>query len=123
MLDMGGVREILLIAVALMAYQAAFGVLSRIRLEREDQFVGSRGLGVVALGSFLGVGMRFPGSMTHLATGHRIRFHRLDLRVVELFALPAEPIASGRLRFDASQVECEAALDHVQEHRSQHPQL
>ncbi len=73
-LNMAGVPEILLIAAALMAYQAAFGVLFGIRVERKDQFAGGGGLGVVALRGFLAVGMRLARAVAHFATGDGIGF-------------------------------------------------
>ena len=75
-------REILLIAVTLMAYQTALGILPGIRLERKDQFVRRSGLGVVTLRGFFGVGMGFSGSVAHFATGDGIRFDGFDSGVV-----------------------------------------
>ena len=84
MLDMGGVREILLIAAALMAHQAALGILSGICVEREDQLAGCGGLGVVSLRSFFPVGMGLARAVAHFATGHRIRVRRLNRSMVSL---------------------------------------
>ena len=67
------VRKSLLIAAALMAREATFGVLFRIRMKGKNQFVGRSGLRVIALRGFLGVGMRLPRAVTHFAAGYRVR--------------------------------------------------
>jgi len=81
-LDVAGMAEIFLIAAALVADQAALGVLFGIGVERENQFVGGRGFGVVALRGFLAFGMRFAGAVAHFATGDPVRFGRLERSVM-----------------------------------------
>ena len=76
--------EVLLIPAALMAFQAALGVLLGIPVEREDQLAGGRGLGVVALRGFLGVGVRLAWTVAHFTTGDGVLLNRLDRGVMRL---------------------------------------
>jgi hypothetical protein len=83
-LDVHGVREILLIAAALMAHEAAFGILSGIPMEGENKLAGRGSLGVVALRGFLAVDVRLARAVTHFATRHRVYFHGFERCVVGL---------------------------------------
>ena len=98
MLDMGRVREILLIAVTLMAHQAAFGILSWVRFERKDQLAGRGGFGVVALRGFLPIGVRLAGAVAHFAASYGIGLRGLEggmAREIELlgFCFVTRPAA------------------------------
>lgn len=81
-LNMAGVAEIFLIAAALVAREAAFGVLFRIGVERKDQLIGGSGFGVVALRGFLALGVGFAGAVAHFAAGDAVGFSRLERGVV-----------------------------------------
>jgi hypothetical protein len=81
-LDVAGMAEIFLIAAALVADQAALGVLFGIGVERENQLASGRGFGVVALRGFLAFGVRFARAVAHFATGDPVRFGRLERSVM-----------------------------------------
>ena len=75
MLNVAGVPEILLIPAALVANQAAFGVLFGLGVDGKNQFAGRGGLGVVALRGFLAVGMRLcrgRGTFRNYRSRHRL---------------------------------------------------
>ena len=88
-------REILLIAAALVARQAKFGVLPGIAVEREDQLAGRGSLRVVALGGFLAVGMRLARPMAHFATGRRTRFRGFEPGVMGQVELQSFRFVAG----------------------------
>ena len=114
MLNVAGVSEVLLVAAALMAYQAAFGVLLGIRVERKNQLAGRRGLGVVALRGFLAVGVRFAGAVAHFATSDGIGFRRLERGVVRQVELLGFRFVAGLAAFGSRKARavggCDAAV-------------
>ena len=75
------VREVLLVPAALMASQAALRILLGIPLESEDQLGGGSGFGVIAARGFFSVGVRFGGTVAHLATLDRILRRHVGRRI------------------------------------------
>lgn len=109
MLNVAGVSEVLLIAAALMAHQAAFGILFGIRVERKDELAGRGGFGVVALRAFLAVGMRLTWAVAHFTTGDRIRLCRLERGVVRQIELLGFGFVAGLAAFRSHEARASGA--------------
>lgn len=89
-----------LIPAALMAQQAALGILLGIPVKGEDEFGGCRSLGVVPVGGFLGVGMGLACAMAHFTAGDRVcvrgrKRRMLGLSVLLKFGFVAGSAAVG----------------------------